>query len=186
MWNSILANLIPFWRRPDFVPEPVSEIPKITILVVDDEEYMLDIIEVVLKEYRVLRAGDGEEGWKLMQKYSDEIKLVICDYMMPGMNGIQLLRMIRGAYPKVARILCSGVISTDDLFLYNDGYHEAITKPFDINQMQELVAYILSDKYIPKTEYTRELRQVVAKISDPPSPELKDAFVKMASMTFNF
>ena len=66
-----------------------------TILVVDDEKEIADLVEIYLVSdgYRVVKANDAEEGLKLLNEY--EIQLVLLDIMMPGMNGLEMCAKIR-------------------------------------------------------------------------------------------
>lgn len=68
-----------------------------TVLVVDDELLVADIVVFALEDegFRVLRAGDGAAA--LEQLAREPVALVITDYMMPTMNGIELAEAIRAA-----------------------------------------------------------------------------------------
>ena len=177
-----LFKFIPFKHKPESKPEIISP-PE--ILVVDDEELILSLFTACLSEYRVATAPDAKAGWVILSQHKETIKLVISDYNMPGTNGIQFLRQVAGAYPGMRRILCSGSLTEADLFLYNEAYHEGIIKPFNLDDVDDLVRRIISDDYVPKTSYTKELREVVSRLTESPPPEIQQAFLKIASMTFN-
>ena len=68
---------------------------KQTILVVDDEEDLLDLIEYNLKQegYNVLKAGNGVEGIEMTRKHSPD--LVLLDIMMPKMDGLEVVELMR-------------------------------------------------------------------------------------------
>ncbi len=61
-----------------------------TILVVDDEKEIRNLITIYLKNegYKVLQAGDGEEGLRLLEE--NEVHLVVLDIMMPKVDGIHM------------------------------------------------------------------------------------------------
>jgi CheY-like chemotaxis protein len=65
-----------------------------TVLLVDDDPRLLDSLEalVMLEGHRVLRAQDGEEA--LRRAHTGHQALVITDYMMPGMDGAQLVQAL--------------------------------------------------------------------------------------------
>jgi len=65
------------------------------IMVVDDEQTILRLLDRTLKPagYDVVLASDGSSALKLLEKHSPD--LVILDIMMPGLNGFQVLRLIR-------------------------------------------------------------------------------------------
>ncbi len=174
-----------FIGRADKEPIKVAIPSPIDILVVDDELFMLELLQEILSDYRVATATSGEQAWGIITKHQGAVRLVISDFSMGGMSGVQLFRMIKGAFPSIKRILCSGSFIEEDLFLYNENYHEAIAKPFTVGGVQNLVKYILSNDYAPKTYYTKELREVVSRLTEPPPPELQQAFLKIASMMRN-
>ncbi len=68
---------------------------KQTILVVDDEQDLLDLIEYNLKKegFDVLKAEDGKEGIKMARKHSPD--LVLLDIMMPKMDGLEVVEIMR-------------------------------------------------------------------------------------------
>jgi two-component system, OmpR family, response regulator len=69
--------------------------PKRTILIVDDDLAMQTVLEIALREsgYQVILASDGQEGVdKLMTLKPD---LVICDIMMPQMDGVETFQQIK-------------------------------------------------------------------------------------------
>jgi len=68
---------------------------EITILVVDDEEDVVEIISHFLKEegYNVLTAYDGDEA---LAKATPDISCIVLDVMLPGMSGIEIARRLRG------------------------------------------------------------------------------------------
>ena len=61
-----------------------------TILVVDDEKEIADLVEIYLVSdgYQVVKANDAEEGLRLLNEY--EVQLVLLDIMMPGMDGLEM------------------------------------------------------------------------------------------------
>ena len=67
----------------------------ICIMVVDDEQMVLKLLERTLKPagYDVVLASDGNSALKLLEEHSPD--LIILDVMMPGLNGFQVLRLMR-------------------------------------------------------------------------------------------
>ena len=104
---------------------------EITILVVDDELMMRQLLEKILRRdgYQVFSAADGEEALAIMGK--EEISIVISDLQMPGMSGFDLLKVLKKDNPHVGIIMMTAYGDTytvkDALLLGADEY---ITKPF--------------------------------------------------------
>lgn len=107
-----------------------------TILVVDDDVYIGDMLEEVLHKegYDVTRAYSGSEALLLLS--SDRPDLVLLDLMLPGLNGEEVLAAIQG----IPVIVISARAETEDkVSLLLGGAADYVTKPFDI---QELLARI--------------------------------------------
>ncbi len=81
-----------------------------TLLVVDDDPVLRECLEEVLRHqgYRVLTAGDGEEGLRLVREQAPD--LVILDVALPGMDGFRVATLIKGdpALQRIPIILYSG------------------------------------------------------------------------------
>jgi DNA-binding response OmpR family regulator len=84
-----------------------------TILVIDDERMICDLLRAVLTRHghEVLIATSGREGLGLFQKRQPRFTLL--DLQMPGMNGIEVLTRIRALDPRAAVIVLTGAGSTD-------------------------------------------------------------------------
>ena len=107
-----------------------------TILVVDDDVYIGDMLEEVLHKegYAVLRAYSGSEALLLLS--SGRPDLVLLDLMLPGLNGEEVLSAIQG----IPVIIISARAEVEDkVSLLLGGAADYVTKPFD---MQALLARI--------------------------------------------
>ncbi|MCI8418321.1 MAG: response regulator transcription factor [Lachnospiraceae bacterium] len=111
---------------------------KKVILVVDDEEHILDLLEYNLQKenYAVLRAGDGEQGLKLLRE--EQVDLVLLDWMLPGIDGMEVLRQIR----REKRFLHLPVImltargeEIDKVLGLELGADDYISKPFGVREL---------------------------------------------------
>ena len=79
-------------------PELIAEMEKLRILVVDDEEEMRDLLQEILRDIGIVRvhlAENGEMAWQRLSRSELEYDLVISDWLMPRMDGLQLLQKMR-------------------------------------------------------------------------------------------
>ena len=104
----------------------------ITILVVDDESRMRKLIKDFLmqKGYHILEAGDGEEALKVFEENSNKISLILLDVMMPKLDGWSVLRQIRQTSKVPIMMLTARGEEQDELFGFELGVDEYISKPF--------------------------------------------------------
>ncbi len=104
---------------------------RLKILVVDDEARMRKLVKDFLKKnnYEVIEAADGEEALDIFFNDKD-ISLIICDVMMPKMNGFDVVKEIR-QYSKVPIIMLTAKgEENDELTGFGLGVDEYISKPF--------------------------------------------------------
>ncbi len=112
------------------------------ILIVDDEPLIRTALASVLTtdNYLVLSAADGLEAVNLLVSNQEAVKLVITDIMMPGINGVALLRALRGIKPGLAAIAASGLHDgnrREELALL--GVTGVLEKPFSPSEVLEAV-----------------------------------------------
>ena len=103
-----------------------------TILVVDDEFRMRKLVkDFLLKENcKVLEAGDGEDAIRVFDENKDKIKLILLDVMMPKLDGWSVLRQIRQESKVPVIMLTARGEEQDELFGFELGVDEYISKPF--------------------------------------------------------
>lgn len=103
-----------------------------TILIVDDEQRMRTLIKDFLeqKEYRILQAKDGEEALEIFNMEKDTISLIVLDVMMPKLDGWSVLRQIRQNSQVPIIMLTARGEEQDELFGFELGVDEYISKPF--------------------------------------------------------
>ncbi len=108
------------------------------ILIVDDEAEQLDSLRVGLKSsgFKVFEALNAEDALKLLNHGPEKIDIVITDYAMPGMNGMELLKKLREKNKTLPVILMTAYSKKDLVIdaLRNscDGF---IEKPFTLDQL---------------------------------------------------
>ena len=103
-----------------------------TILIVDDEPFNLDLLEQELTDlgYASERASNGAQALQLVGKISPN--LVLLDYQMPGMNGIEVLRAIRQEHNDLPVVIITAHGSIERAVeAIKAGADDFVTKPFD-------------------------------------------------------
>ncbi|MBU0964735.1 MAG: PAS domain S-box protein, partial [Proteobacteria bacterium] len=148
--GSTFSVYLPIHSRQQVKKEEQEEIipgGKEHIVFVDDEEFIVDIAQQMLEMlgYRVMGKTDSREAFAYFKEHADEVDLVITDFTMPHMTGIDLAKEIRKIRPELPILLCTG---------YNTGFSEAELKETGIN------AFIL------KPVVRKELAGVVRKVLD--------------------
>ena len=104
----------------------------ITVLVVDDESRMRKLVKDFLaqKGYKILEAADGEEALKTFEENKNKIGIVLLDVMMPKLDGWSVLRQIRQTSKVPIIMLTARGEEQDELFGFELGVDEYISKPF--------------------------------------------------------
>jgi PAS domain S-box-containing protein len=114
-----------------------------SILVVDDEPEMRKLLETVLKSigYNVVCAANGMEA---VDKVSSEFHLVIMDMMMPVMDGLTAVHLIRQKLPQIKILVASGY-TTEDNFptLHKIKVEGFVQKPFELHKLAHLIRDVL-------------------------------------------
>ena len=102
------------------------------ILIVDDEARMRKLIKdfLVAKNFKILEAKDGEEALEVFELNKEKINLVLLDVMMPKIDGWTVLRKIRQESKVPVIMLTARGEEQDELFGFELGVDEYISKPF--------------------------------------------------------
>lgn len=103
-----------------------------TILIVDDEQRMRKLIKDFLtaKGFSIIEAEDGEKALEIFEKQKSKINLIILDVMMPKLDGWSVLRQIRQESKVPIIMLTARGEEQDELFGFELGVDEYISKPF--------------------------------------------------------
>lgn len=122
-----------------------------TILIVDDEAVIRDLCSRALKGYHVVQAGNALDALALFEKGG--IDVVLTDVMMPGMDGIELLKLLKEKEPTIVVIVMTGFAEKDVILnaLKADA-DDFISKPLNLLQLKTAV-----DKALVKKALKEEL-----------------------------
>ena len=118
----------------------------VTVLVVDDESRMRKLVKDFLnqKQYKVLEAADGEEALKVFEENKNKISIILLDVMMPKLDGWSVLRQIRQTSKVPIIMLTARGEEQDELFGFELGVDEYISKPFSPKILVARVEAILN------------------------------------------
>ncbi len=125
----------------------------IRILFVDDEQSVLNIMERIFlyDDYEVITAPSGSEGLAVFEKVSP-IHIVISDYRMPEMNGVEFLEKVYNGWPDTVRIILSGYADLEAVIsAINRGHiYKFISKPWNNNDLKVTVSNALERYFLRK------------------------------------
>ena len=110
------------------------------ILIAEDNSTSRRILETILVKwnYDVISASDGNEAWEMLQE-KDPPKLIILDWMMPGINGVEICRRLRlkdHVEPKYIILLTARDEKNDIVEGLGAGADDYIAKPFDKDELR--------------------------------------------------
>ena len=134
--------------RPAEQAVPMDEAPGSGVLIIDDSK----LVQLSLRHcvealgYMVVgTADDGESGVKQLKALVP--RLVILDYHMPGMDGLECLRQIRQLRPNVKVVVCSAELTSQvSRALIYAGVNEIITKPVQLKNFTRVVKKWMGDE----------------------------------------
>jgi DNA-binding NtrC family response regulator len=123
---------------------------KPTILVVDDELGIREAFVFLLEdEYNVLTSENGEETLKLVRE--KDINLVILDIILPGIDGVEVLRRIKKMDEDIGVVMLTATKTVKTAVeAMKLGAYDYITKPFDIEEIKAVIKKALKNKALSR------------------------------------
>ena len=121
---------------------------KHSVLYVDDETINLELFKLNFEdEYDILTAESGEEALKKLQ-ITDNVKVIISDLKMPGMNGLELISKIKDLSPEKVCIMLTAFADTDVMMkaINEELIYRYILKPWKRNDLYQTINNAL-EKY---------------------------------------
>ena len=134
-----------------------------TILIVDDEKYIVSGLEEAFQDegYSVLTAYDGKEAWAKVN--SNDVDLVVTDLRMPVMSGDELVEKISAAYPTLPVIVLTGHGTIETAVeSMRRGAVDFFTKPVDLEKLLLVVKKCLANSQLQ--EQNRRLTEELEKL----------------------
>src|SRR5207247_11379614 len=140
-----------------------EEIMESTILIVDDEHEIADILSDLLSpQHDCKTAGSAEEA--LVRLSEREFRLVISDITMPGMSGLEMLPHLKRISPNTVVVMISGLQTVESAIeALRLGAFDYVMKPFDLRQVEAVVKRALDhqDLITAKQRYEDHLEELV-------------------------
>lgn len=128
-----------------------EKIEKRTVLFVDDDEIVLRSLERGLLDeseiFDQLFAKSGQEALEILEK--EQVHVIVTDMRMPGMDGLDLLKIVREKYPDILMIVLSGYTDMPALLEeFNKGeIFEFVPKPWKLEKDLKKVVLKAIDRY---------------------------------------
>ncbi len=125
---------------------------KLTVLVVEDNPQVAELIKLYLKKdgHEVIIATDGEEGLQLALEHN--LSVILLDLMLPGMNGLEVCRRVRSTKNIPIVMVTARIEENDRLIGFEQGADDYVTKPFS---PRELVARVYAIMRRINTEFAK-------------------------------
>ncbi len=138
------------------------------LLFIDDEEGVRRSLQRALKHepYKVYAATNGLEGIDFVKEHTRDIATVVSDYRMPGLDGLETLKIIGGINPEITRIILTGYATMEAAInATNAGIDGFLTKPFDNVELRAKIREIWIRKHL--RQFVSE--QIYAEINRSPT-----------------
>lgn len=126
-----------------------------SLLIVDDEKGVRESIRLIFgKQLRVLEAGSSDEAIRKVRQDTPEV--ILLDILMPGTDGLEILKQIRGIHPEGQVIMLTALNTARTAFSAKEtGAFDYVTKPFDVDELRLRV-----ERALEKSRLSRELEQL--------------------------
>jgi len=140
------TTMSPFESPAEDPSRQIEDDERTAVLIVDDNPELRTFLAVRLSaSYRVLQAGDGEEALKIARQELPD--LIVCDVMMPGLDGFAMTRELRQD-PEISFIpvllLTAKATKQDTIEGLQSGADDYLAKPFDAAELAARIAGLLA------------------------------------------
>jgi serine phosphatase RsbU (regulator of sigma subunit) len=137
-----------------------------TILIVDDDAVVTESLNSLLKletDYEIIRSDSAPEAVRILKDTT--VDLIITDFLMPQMNGLQLLAEAKRLHPDVPRILLTGYADKENAIraINEVGLFQFVEKPWDNEQLLLVIQNAITTRSLQETltERIHELDEVL-------------------------
>ena len=134
------------------MPLTKEQAAELTVLVVDDEQFMRQLISLVLKEIgitKIVEARDGAHGLNTLAREEETPDIIICDLEMPGIDGFEFVKKLRAAknpkFKDLPVLIVTGHADSENVVsAVQAGIHGYVVKPVSRNILEQRIDAALS------------------------------------------
>lgn len=128
------------------------------ILLLDDDSDLVNACAIALKkDYCIVKTSSPFEAISFVDAGRDMIDLIICDYSMPGMNGVEFAKKIHDLGVKIPVILYTGMTFDENFHKEHGEFIKILSKPFGGEELRKEVSSVLSKGSYDKNLYKKFL-----------------------------
>ena len=116
------------------------------VFVVDDNPMLVEFASAVLESagYEVVQFSDPKEALRAIREANPKPAVLVTDYEMGEMNGLQLIRSSREIHPSLKTLLLSGTVDASIMLAREANVHRFLGKPYEAAELQKSVAELMS------------------------------------------
>ncbi len=133
--------------------QAAASLDGLNVLVVDDDEAMRMLICRMLRRMKIdniVEASGGEQALEQLSAKPGGVNIVICDWNMPGMSGMDLFKQVHAREPKLPFLMLTGRADLDSVVAAKTaGVHGYIVKPISPAELKTKIIFLLSNGAAP-------------------------------------
>lgn len=125
----------------------MKDISQLKVLLIEDQAQTRQTIRVMLSEMgitQIFESRDGAEGKELIDTDPSLIDIVVCDWNMPNMTGIEFLKYLRKINPTLPFLMVTARSDSNSVMeAMSEGVNAYIRKPFSMNELEKKIKAML-------------------------------------------
>ena len=125
----------------------IEALKDLRVLAVDDSSQARKLLRDMLADlgiHQVYMAEDGKEALDFLGECENMTNVIICDWNMPRVTGLEILRQVRTVDPDIPFLMSTGMADTESVMLAkSDGVTGYLAKPYTVNDLEKKLNQIL-------------------------------------------